>query len=200
MKDYNKELLIGTWRNEDLEYTFANNSVSFHFLKSQDLYKGFYELSYNNLRLTYTRNESDSYLHWEAVIEKLDSKSLVFIDISNEIGRREIFRKKEEIKNSNVSDYSKTETRLSILAFVIILLFFISILTDKYIFGDKTLELIIGFAFFPAIVYIRNAYKKIDWVKKALDDLLKLIKDIVRNDTVQAIFLISIILIFLEQL
>lgn len=197
MKDYNKKLLKGSWYNNEIEYHFEDKAVSFRFLKSKDNYKGFYNLNYNNVKLTYRRNQDETFLTWEAVIEKLDNENLVFIDISNEIGRREFFLRKLEVNNEIVIHYSKIENNLSVLAFISILLFVIVILTDKWIFGDSTFELIIGSVFFPSIIYLRKTYKKIVWVKTTIDDLYKLLKDIIGNNTVQVMFVIGVGLIFL---
>lgn len=70
-------------------------------------------------------------------------------------------------------------------------------ITDKWIFGNEILKVVSGLAFFPSIVYLRETYKKIAWVRETIDDLHKLLKDIVGNRTVQAIFFIGILLIFL---
>lgn len=196
MRTNNKKYLKGTWCNYELEYTFDDKSVSFQFLNSKDTYSGFYNLSYNNLKLTYKRYDTEPYLKWEAVIERLDNEKLVLIDISNEIGRREVFTKKVEIKSEISKNYTKSENSLSVVSFVLIILFVFSLISDVWIFGYSVLEQILGFAIIPSIFYLRDSYKKIPWVKETIDDFYKLLKDIVTNGSVQKLFVMSIFLFF----
>ena len=95
----NKSLIQGTWFSDELEYTFSESKVSFQF-KDRGAYKGSFIISNNIISLEYTRVSFEVVLNWQAKIESINENELVLIDNSNEIGKREFFKKKIESKQT----------------------------------------------------------------------------------------------------
>lgn len=193
MKDYNRKFIEGVWFNDEVEYTFKGNSVVFQDLKRNEEYTGVYRLEYNRLELIYEHESNPHLYSWEAVIERIDDGTLIYVDLSNQIGRREEFRKRAVPIVEEKIEYTRGESYLSILSFLVIAVCILAVITDVRILNNTIIDAIITITILPSVFYIRRSYRKIDWVKEVCDDLFKLFKDIVGNGAVQKALILAVL-------